>query len=239
MARVLLAWHGRIVHAYPAFLYAGMVAGTVAATRAAAADGLPAARIYAAMVVLLLPALAGARLLFVVANARMYAREPGRIWRRSEGGYALYGGLLLALPVSVPLLRGLGLGFWAFWDLATITMLVGMVLARIGCSLNGCCAGRETNGPLGFASPNHRGVVRRRLPTQALEGAVAVALLAAVLAWRTRRPFEGAVFLGALGAYGTARALLEGLREEASRLQRALSLALAAVAVLAWFALAG
>jgi phosphatidylglycerol:prolipoprotein diacylglycerol transferase len=236
MARVLLAWQGRIVHAYPAFLYAGMVAGTIAATRAAAADGLPAARVYAATLVLLLPALAGARLLFVFANARTYAREPRRIWRGSEGGYALFGGLLLALPVSVPVLRALGLGFWAFWDLATITMLVGMVLARIGCHLNGCCAGRETNGPLGFASPNHLGVVRRRVPTQALEGAVALALLAAVLAWRTSRPFEGAVFLAALAAYGTARALLEGLREEASRRQRALALGLAAIAAATWFA---
>jgi phosphatidylglycerol:prolipoprotein diacylglycerol transferase len=238
MGRVLLAWHGRIVHAYPAFLYAGMVAGTVAATRLAAADGLPAARIYAATLVLLVPALAGARLLFVFANARTYAREPGRIWRRSEGGYALWGGLLLALPASVPVLRALGLGFWAFWDLATITMLVGMVLARIGCSRNGCCAGRETNGPLGFASANHLGVVRRRMPTQALEGAVAAALLAGILVWRPHRPFDGAVFLGALAGYGTARALLEGLREEPSRLQRALSIVLAALAVAAWLALA-
>jgi phosphatidylglycerol:prolipoprotein diacylglycerol transferase len=221
---------------YLALLYSGLVAGVWAGSHAAAVAGLDRTRAYAAMLLLLVPALGGSRLLFVAVRWRVYRTEPRRIGRWSEGGSSMYGGLLLAFLVSVPLLAALGVPFWTFWDAASVTMLVGMVFARAGCLANGCCAGRETAGVVGLRLADHRGVVRRRIPTQILEALAATAILAACIARWPRRAFEGDVFLFVVAAYGAARLLLEGMREDVERvggfsLHRAVSAGLVALAL--------
>ena len=115
------------------------------------------------------------------------------------------GGLPVALLVSIPLLGGLRIPFWMFWDAATFSILVGMIFARFGCLLHGCCAGRPTERRIGLYLPDYRGRWRRRLPTQLLEaGWAAVILVTAIACW-ARTPFPGALFLGALAGYATGR----------------------------------
>jgi phosphatidylglycerol:prolipoprotein diacylglycerol transferase len=217
MHRVLFEWRGIVIHAYPAMLYVGLVGGVVAGNYAAHRAGLDPARAYVATLLLIVPALLGARLLFVATHWHVYRRDLRRIWRRSDGGAALYGGLALAVPLSVPLLAALRVSFGAFWDVAIFTMLVGMVFTKVGCLLNGCCAGRPTTGLLGLRLPDTRGEWRRRIPTQLLEAGLAVVLIVgAAVVWK-RLPFEGALFLCVVGAYGIGRTLLESTRDTVDR----------------------
>jgi phosphatidylglycerol---prolipoprotein diacylglyceryl transferase len=210
--RYLVSWRGVDVPSYTAMLYLGCTAGVFAGAAAAASGGLEPSRFALATIILLIPALAGARLWFVLEHWSVYRREPRRIWRRSEGGSALHGGLLLSVAVSVPLLALLDIPFWTFWDAASITMLVGLIFTRIGCVMNGCCAGRPTTQRLGVTLPDHRGVWERRIPTQLLEaGWAGLILLGAALAFGGR-PYAGAIFLGVLAAYGAGRLLLESTR---------------------------
>lgn len=211
--RYLFGWRGVRVPSYTAMLYLGCVAGVFAGAAVAAAGGLERSRVTLAMIGLLIPALAGARLWFVLEHWSVFRREPGRIWRRSEGGAALHGGLLLSVVVSVPVLALLETPFWRFWDAASYTMLIGLIFTRAGCLMHGCCAGRATSGRLGVWLPDHRGVWQRRIPTPLLEaGWAALVLAGAVLAGA---PFAGAVFLGVLAAYGAGRLLLEPTRASA------------------------
>jgi len=217
MRRILFQWHGIKIFSYPAMLYFGLLFGIVAGNFAAHVANLNSAHVFVATLLLLVPALVGARLLFVVSHWEYYRREPKRIWRRSEGGGALYGGLPLALLVSLPLLHILRLPFGAFWDVATFTILIGMILARIGCLLNGCCAGRTTEGWLALYLPDHQGIWQRRMPTQLLEAAWAIVLLiGAIVIWH-QMPFQGALFLLALAGYSTGRFWLEFTRESQDR----------------------
>src|SRR5581483_3278527 len=202
MKRVLFSWHGVKIYAYPFMLYPGVTFGMMTGTYAATQRGLDPARSYAAMLLLSAAALAGARLLFVAANWRLYRHEPRRIWKRSEGGYALYGGLLLALLLSAPLLWALQLPLAKFWDAAAITILTGMIFAKIGCFLNGCCAGRATTSVFGVKLPDAHGDWRKRIPSQLIEAAFAAVLLliSVELPGRTRL-HDGTVFLSATAAY--------------------------------------
>jgi len=213
MCRVLFQWRGFRIYAYPAMLYLGLVFGVVGVTYAAALHGLDSSRIYAAMLLLILPALVGARLLFVASHWDLYHREPSRIWRRSEGGAALYGGLIVSFLLSLPLLRALGVPVGAFWDAAAVTMLIGMVVTKIGCLLNGCCAGRPSEGRLALYLPNEHGVWCRRVPTQLLEAGLAVCLLIVSLEVWNQIPFDGGVFLAVVTGYGVGRWWLESTRE--------------------------
>lgn len=236
MRPVLFRWHGLRVHSYPAMLYVGLVLGVVAGGHAAGLEGLAQGRAVVALALLTIPALVGARLLFVAIHWRVYRREPRRIWRRSEGGAAMLGGLPLAVLASVPLLTTMHVPFAAFWDAATFTIVIGMVLARAGCLLNGCCGGRPTTGWLGLLLPDHHGVWRRRIPTQVLEAAWALLLLGGGVALWDHRPFPGAVFLTTVAAYALGRIVLEPTRELQDWLgrvnvQQMISVAFAALAM--------
>jgi prolipoprotein diacylglyceryltransferase len=235
-----VTWHGINVYSYPALLYLGLVLGLAAGNVAAHQAQVNAGAVFIATLLLLVPALVGARLLFVATAWPIYRREPRRIWRRAEGGSALYGGLIVALAVSPPLLAALHLSFGAFWDIAAITALVAMLCARVGCLLNGCCAGRPSHHWIAVHLPDLAGVWQRRYPTQLLEAALAAALLAGVAIFWGHRPFAGAAFLVALGGYGLGRLALQPLRAEepdaSSFVYLVISVALVATALVAFVA---
>ena len=191
---LLLTVRGRELHSYPCLLYLGSVAGTLAA--AAAAPDQLAARVALATTVLIVPALVGSRLLYVLTHLDAYRGRWRLAVRRSAGGGAMYGGLILALPLSVPLLRVLDVPLGTYWDAAVFVLLVGMIFTRAGCLLNGCCRGT------------------RKIPTSVLEAALACVLLAGALALHGLLAFEGALFLGALAAYPAGRFALDFTRAE-------------------------
>ena len=214
MRKVLVSWHGWHLYSYPTMLYVGMVCGIFVAAWIAGLSALDPNRFVVASIILSIPALIGARLFFVASHWDLYRNDPARIWRRSEGGMALYGGLLAAVPLSIPLLRVMDLSFAKFWDAATFNMLVGMIFARFGCLLNGCCGGRPSTSWLALNLPDYRGIRRRRLPTQLLEAAWATVLLSAAVALRGHAPFDGAIICSVVFAYAIGRYFLQQLRDD-------------------------
>jgi len=233
MRPVLFTWRGLTIYSYPTMLYIGLVLGVTAGNLIAHANGIDALRVYIATLILIVPALAGARLLYVAAEWPIYRSNLGRIWDRRDGGYIMYGGLPAALLVSVPLLRFLHLSIPAFWDVAIFTILIGMFFTRIGCLLNGCCAGRPWQ--LGLFLPNANGVWEKRIPTQLIEAAWAALLIIAALAARCSSPFPGAVFLLVCLGYATGRLLMDFARDRETTnlfsIARVLSIAITLLSV--------
>jgi phosphatidylglycerol:prolipoprotein diacylglycerol transferase len=235
--QVLFEWRGFKIHSYRVMVYLGLTFGMVAGDFVASRAGLPAARVLVAVILLAIFGLLGARLLFVATHWSVYRREPRRIWRRSEGGAAVQGGLVLAVTVSPPLLTALHLPLGGFWDVTTFVMLIWLIFGRIGCLLHGCCGGRPSSGSFTLELPNQLGVWRRRVPTQLLEAAWALLLLLGAIALSRRAPFPGAVFLAAVAAYGIGRIALEPLREHRDRyrginIQQAIAAALVSAALI-------
>ncbi len=214
MRRILVSWRGWNLYSYPTMLYIGMVCGIFVAAWVAGRSGLDPERFVLATVVLSPLTLIGARLFFVASHWDFFRNNRTRIWRRSEGGMAMYGGLLAALPLSIPLLRVMDLSFAKFWDASTFAMLVGMIFTRFGCLLNGCCSGRPSASWLALNLPDCRGIWRRRVPTQLLEAAWAAVLLTAAFALRGHQPFDGAIFCSAVLAYAIGRTFLQTLRDD-------------------------
>lgn len=224
------------IHSYPALQYIGLTVGVIAGNFVARAIGLDAFRVYIATIILLFPALAGARILHVAINWKFFRQNRKQIWNTKKGGAAQYGGILLAFPLSVPLLRILDIPFGAFWDTAGVTIMTGMVFTRIGCLLNGCCAGRESDSWLALYLPNLRGEWRSRYPTQLLESAWAAILLATGLALRTSLPFNGALFIYIAAGYALGRLAMESMRDLGPRkftIHHAISLLIIAVSLAA------
>ena len=215
MRPVLLTWRGRHVHSYPVFLYLAMVSGITAADQATRVTGLENRRVLLGLVLLTIPALLGARLLFVAGHRELTSTYDRR--RRRSGGAAVQGGLVLAMATSVPLLTVLELPHAAFWDAAAIGGLVGVAIGRVGCLLHGCCSGRPSASRWALHLPDHRGIRQRRVPTQLMDAAWATVLLIFSASLLPHRPFPGAVFLIALAGYSAGRFAFEPMRESRRR----------------------
>ena len=120
------------------------------------------------------------------------------------GGLAFFGGLALAVPGCALAARSRGIPFSVAADAAAPGLLAACALGRIGCFLNGCCAGVVCHSPL---CPGER------VPTQLIEAAF-TAVLAAVLVAAAPPPRTGRTAAFALLAYCFARFGLEFLRDE-------------------------
>jgi phosphatidylglycerol:prolipoprotein diacylglycerol transferase len=194
-------------------LYLGLNIGVVAGNAAAHVAGIDAFRAFVATLVLVVPGLIGARLFHVASYWAYYRQNLRRIWDRTDGGAAQYGGLIFVLLCSWPLLHALHLPIGASSDVASFTLLVVMIFGRIGCLLNGCCAGRLSISWSSMFLPNHRGEWDRRIPMQLFETGWALTLLvSAIVAWHWM-PFPGALFLLVSAGYASGRLVLESMRE--------------------------
>jgi len=213
MHRVLFRVRGVPIWSYPALLYVGLVCGFYVMYAIAPSLGMNRVPASIATLIMFVPAIVGSRIWFVLDHWTVYRRDPRRIWRRSDGGMTLYGGLVLALVLSPITLAPFGLRYTAFWDGATFTILVGMIFTRVGCLLNGCCAGRRSDGWLGLWLPDHTGRWERRYPVQLLELSAAVVLLAGSAALLVAGTPRGTIFAFALVGYAAVRVAIDPLRE--------------------------
>jgi len=184
---------------------------------AARAAGMNALRVYGATLLLLVAALIGAKALYVLTHWAFYQHHPRLVFQRNQGGAALYGALAFAIPASLPVLAVLRLPFGAFWDVAVYSMLTAMIFGRIGCLLNGCCAGRPSQSWISIYLPDGDREWARRIPTQCLEAGWAVLLLVIALLLRRSMPFSGGLFLLIAAGYAVGRLWLESTRAETER----------------------
>jgi phosphatidylglycerol:prolipoprotein diacylglycerol transferase len=209
-------------------LYLGLVCGFYLMYAIAPSAGMRRGPAAAAALILFTPALVGARLWFVFDHWTIYRREPRRIWRRSEGGMTLYGGMVLALLLSPAVLAALQIRFVDFWDAATFTLLAGMIFTRIGCLLNGCCSGRASECRLGLRLPDHTGHAERRYPAQLIEMACAALLLAGSATLLATHAPRGTIFAFGLSGYACVRLVVDRFRVPSARGRAGRRLALAA-----------
>ncbi len=146
---------GRLVtvRAYGFFMTVATLAAVGIAFFLAFRAGLPKKRTAVVLAVAVLGAFLGARLLNVALNRQFYGSW-GSVFQPSFSGLSLYGGLLLACAFGLAAARVLHVQSWKLLDAAVPSVAVGLVLARVGCFLNGCCFGRPTDLPWGVSYPH-------------------------------------------------------------------------------------
>jgi phosphatidylglycerol:prolipoprotein diacylglycerol transferase len=178
------------------YLTGGLVLFWAARTRGVATEGMG------------LVALAGfvCAILGAKVTQAVFEGAPQAALSVSAGGRSLLGGLLFGwLGVEVAK-RRLGIRR-STGDLFALALPAGEAVGRIGCFLNGCCYGAETDGPLAVWQ---HGAMRH--PAQ-IYSSVASMLLFGFLLWmRPRVRIEGELFRLYLVGFGAFRFGLEFLR---------------------------
>ena len=193
-----------VLRAYSTFYVLAWVVAIALATVIAWRRGFSWWRSLLTFAIGLAVGIAGARVFDLAVNWGEYAHDFSRIYSFSFTGFALDGGLILAVITSAMLARAFRLPLWRLADSAVPALAAGIVLMRTGCLLNGCCFGTMTSLPWGVTYPSgsqawawevatgrtgilgFAGLVKPVHPTQVYEMIAAVAL-GGLAVWLSRR----------------------------------------------------
>ena len=95
----------------------------------------------------------GARFLHVLVNFYYYFLHPIEIMKIRNGGLAIEGAIIFSLIFIIIFTKIKNISTIKLLDLISIYVPIGQAIGRIGCFLNGCCYGKETDFFLGVKFP--------------------------------------------------------------------------------------
>jgi len=205
------------IYAYGFFLALAFITGLILAVLRARKEGVLFEHVVNLFFYTVLSAILGARILFVLVNFSLYRQNPLQIVRIWEGGLVFYGGLILAVGVSVWYMRWHRLPLWKLADLFSPSIALGLFFGRLGCFFAGCCYGKGTSLPWGvvFTDPNSLAPLNVSLhPVQLYEAGTNLALFF-FLKWRERKKgFDGQIFWLLILLYALTRFFVELVRDD-------------------------
>lgn len=186
----------------------------------------------------ILTALAGARLFHIVDRLDFYLQNPQLMLTGSQAGLAIWGGLLVGSTVGLFYARVTRTPVGKLADAVAPAMLLGLIVGRLGCLINGDAYGAPVDLPFGLvylhadAMIPDLGITTHAYPLyEVLWNGIVFTLV-----WwlRTRQLPSGMLFLTAAILYSLGRFVLTFLRLEVTvlaGLQQAQVLGLATIAV--------
>lgn len=208
------------VYTYGVLLAAAYLLGLKFAMVRAKACGLDEARVLDLGIYIIISALIGAKLLLLVTDWRTFAGDPRELMTLARSGGVFYGGLILAVIVSLWYIRRAKLPLWTTCDSFAPGIALGHVIGRFGCLFAGCCYGKPTTLPwaITFTDPFAAANVGTPLgvplhPTQLYEaGAEFIILMVLLWSERKGRPFAGRTFWLYMLLYAVSRFIIEFFR---------------------------
>jgi phosphatidylglycerol:prolipoprotein diacylglycerol transferase len=118
----------------------GFLAGIQYGARAARRIPIPPERVYDLALVIMIAALVGSRLAYILVEWKWFLRDPWSLVF-SRQGYVFYGGFIAALLAGIGYCRWKELPVARVADAMAPGVALGHAFGRIGCYLNGCCYG--------------------------------------------------------------------------------------------------
>lgn len=184
--------------AFGQFAAAGSVIAVLWLWRHRRGVGVSDNEFWAAIWLLVLSGIVGAKALFVVLGHAHYERGELRLWADFGVGFVFFGGLLGALLAGVLFAWCRRLSFVRGADYFAVAVPLGHAIGRLGCYAAGCCHGRDG------------------IPVQLYEacGLLLIALVtrAALTRIESGEWTRGAAIRWYLVLYGTLRVVLDPLR---------------------------
>jgi len=169
-------------------------------------------------ILLLVAGIAGGKLFMIFENPSLYLANPGKLV--SGSGFVFYGSLLFCIPVMIWYFRRNKIPTLAMLDVMAVVTCIVHGFGRIGCFMAGCCYGTPTHGPFGVVFTDLRCQAPLNTPihpTQLYEAGFILLLLTGLLIMKSRKQFDGQVFIVYLIAYAFGRSIIELFRGDLAR----------------------
>jgi phosphatidylglycerol:prolipoprotein diacylglycerol transferase len=208
------------IRMYGLMIGIGFLLAITLASRRAKKEGLDPERILDMGVYLLLAAIIGSRLLYVLTTLSEFTRNPLDVFAIWKGGLVFYGGLLAAVPTGIWYVRKHHLPVWRTADIMAPSIALAHAFGRLGCFFAGCCFGAPCSGPFCITFSDAHSLAPLGIPlvpTQLLESGGEFLIFALLLAFGRAKRFHGQIFGSYLVLYAVLRFIMEFFRGDAVR----------------------
>jgi phosphatidylglycerol:prolipoprotein diacylglycerol transferase len=193
------------IHSYGFMLAVSFLFGIWFASGRAKKEGLYSDVITDVGFWVILAAIVGARLYYVILHFEEFQGDlwaiinPFHAGSLGIGGLVMYGGFIGALIAAIIYFRARKEPFLPYADVSVASLGFGIFLTRIGCFLNGCCYGAATTSSCGISFPaqspagayQHEMHAHALFPSQLLESGGGLLIAVIILLIGTRKTFPG------------------------------------------------
>lgn len=209
------------IYTYGVLVATGFLLGLGLAIKDAKRHGISPYKIVDLGFYILLSALIGSRLFFILINITHYIKNPIEIFKIWEGGLVFYGGLILTVPTFLWYVRKNSLGVWNTSDIFAPSLAIGHAIGRIGCFFAGCCYGKPAEGlpwAIVFTNPESLATIGVPLhPTQLYESIGEFINFFILITLRRYKSFNGQIFMTYILLYSLLRFIVEFYRGDTNR----------------------
>jgi phosphatidylglycerol:prolipoprotein diacylglycerol transferase len=209
---ITIRWYGLMIAT-------GIALGIYVALRETRRKGIGEEQTYNCAMWGVIGAIVGARLFHVVDRIDFYLQNPASILAFQQGGLAIWGGVLGGIGAGALYCRQAGLPVARVADAAAPGMLLGQIVGRLGCLINGDAYGARVDLPWSIMYVHQDALIpdlgEYTHPYPLYEIAWNVLLLGFLWRLRRRGGPDGVLFLTYLIVYSLGRVLLTFVRQEA------------------------
>ena len=215
----ILFQYGRLtLYTYGLLIAAAFLSGLWLVGREARRRGLDPKQFQDLGYLVLIGALVGARLFYVLIEWEHFVDHPLQVFEIWKGGLVFYGGFVCAALASLWYVRAHRLPLWTVGDVIAPALSLGQALGRLGCFFAGCCYGAHCELPWAVTFTDPRGLAPLNValhPTQLYSAFSNFVIFAALyFVARPRQRFEGQIFGLYLTLYPAARFVIEFFRDD-------------------------
>lgn len=210
MRPVLFEVWGWPIHAYGLMLAIAFLVGIFGVRRPAQKIGVSFDNIIDLGVWILVGAIVGARLAYVITEYQYFLNNPWEIILVNSGGLAFHGGLLGGFGAGFCYVKRKGIYPWKLADIVAPFIALGYAVVRIGCLLKGCCYGKQSDAFWALPCSGNDHLLRH--PTQIYSMVGSLLLFWILLKFRNHKRFPGFLFLLYIGLYSMMRFVVEFFR---------------------------
>jgi phosphatidylglycerol---prolipoprotein diacylglyceryl transferase len=203
------------VYTYGFFIAMGFLIGMGWATYEAKQRGMDPKIISDVGFFIILSAIIGSRLLYVMINPLYFMTRPLEIFMFWKGGLVFLGGALLASLSVYIFFRRRSMSVWPWADCFAPGLALGDFIGRFGCLSAGCCFGKTCDLPwaITFTNPASLAPLHIALhPTQVYHSLAGLSTFVILLALRNRLKGAGQLFGLFLILYSVFRFSVEFFR---------------------------
>ncbi len=203
------------LYTYGLFMALGFLTAMQVSKINAKPHGISAEIITDIFFVILLSALVGARLLYVIINFNSYRDNLLGIFQIWNGGLVFFGGFITAVIACAIYFKKKNLKIFQTADIIAPGIALGHAVGRIGCLFAGCCYGKVCDLPIAIKFTNSDSLAPLNVflhPTQ-IYSMISNLIIFFTLLWlQKRKKFDGMVFLIYIILYSLFRSIIEFFR---------------------------
>ncbi|OPX39006.1 MAG: prolipoprotein diacylglyceryl transferase [Desulfobacteraceae bacterium 4484_190.1] len=203
------------IHTYGFVVALGFLTGLMVTVRIGKSEGIDQQQVMDMGFVMILSAIIGSRLFYVVMNISFFRCHLIDIFKVWQGGLVFSGGIVTVILVMFRYVKRHGLSLMKICDMWAPGTAIGQAIGRIGCFMAGCCYGRPTDAKWGvvFSDPHSLAPLNIPLhPTQLYSSISGFIIFLILMIIHAKKKFDGQVFLWLLILHSTARLFIERFR---------------------------